>query len=515
MAFFHTWKWILLFITCLSFLYSEVSANINLTVSPIKYELEVDPGETITRTAKLINLSENTYTIETGTADFIAKDISGTPAFVRKQIGTQGEMSTWISINTPSFVITPKETKEISFDITVPQNATPGWHYWAVFFKNNNIWAAGWQIGLSVDYGVLVLVKVSWEIIIKPEIKDPIIQNSHSWWGGGWWWGGASSSDESSNSNSDTNTTSWSNGKIVLKELEDKCYLDLTASKYDNKCIDIGGETQTVDLPKEDLKDLLSTGSTVNQEPVDNIQTVDNKSNIDSLFENEFNVIFTLPFENQGNTHLKPTWKITLVDEDGKIIKNVWKEIVQNEHGLVIWEKIVDYIPINDVKGNVLPDTKRDFVSNWLWFPYESYDIEGKKVIKYWSPQEFYTANNIESNHVLMPWERVNERISSKKIEAQFELTYAEDLWEPREFSSAQEFDILYKEQYIGINPYAILWTGGFGFILLLFWIIGIMRKKKCVNKKCRKKLKKDMKICPYCGTEQKEKKKKKTHKKK
>lgn len=48
-------------------------ANINLTVSPIKYEIASDPGDTIQRTAKLINLSNTSYNITTGTADFVSK----------------------------------------------------------------------------------------------------------------------------------------------------------------------------------------------------------------------------------------------------------------------------------------------------------------------------------------------------------------------------------------------------------------------------------------------------------
>jgi hypothetical protein len=37
-------------------------------------------------------------------------------------------------------------------------------------------------------------------------------------------------------------------------------------------------------------------------------------------------VVFQTTFENSGNIHLKPTGKITLVDEDGKTLKNVGKE---------------------------------------------------------------------------------------------------------------------------------------------------------------------------------------------
>jgi hypothetical protein len=47
--------------------------------------------------------------------------------------------------------------------------------------------------------------------------------------------------------------------------------------------------------------------------------------------------------------------------------------------------------------------------------------------------------------------------VSSKTIQAKFDLSYGEDLDDPREFSSAKEFDILYKEKYISLNPYVII----------------------------------------------------------
>jgi hypothetical protein len=41
-----------------------------MTVSPIKYEIEVDPGDIITQTATLFNYSSDTLTITTSTAEF-------------------------------------------------------------------------------------------------------------------------------------------------------------------------------------------------------------------------------------------------------------------------------------------------------------------------------------------------------------------------------------------------------------------------------------------------------------
>lgn len=486
-------------------LWTNTYADINLTVSPIKYDISTTSGATIYRTAKLINLSNKTYDITTSSSDFVAKDLSWAPYFTRKDTGQVWEMSSWITIDTPSFTIAAKETKEIWFTINVPTTATPGGHYGAIFFENQNSGSTwSWQIGIGVDYGVLILLKVDGTIIVDAYIYDPSIDTGGGTGSGstGWWGTGSGSTGWSSGSGPNTGG-GWSSSG-TLEKLKDDCYIDLTSSKYDGKCIDTfwwEGEDNTWDNWLEKILDKVNNTSGSSTGQVD-----DSVLSIDELFDKDFEITFTLPFENKWNTHLKPTGKITLIDEDGNVIKWIGKKIIDNGNGVVIWEEIVDYLPINDNGGKVLPETKREFISQWLGFPYETYDIEWKKIIKYWSPNEYYTQKNIWVNRVLMPWERVNQRISIKKVTANFEVSYGENLWEPKEFSSAQEFDIMYKEEYIGLNPYVIIGAILIFMILFFTWFIILWRRKKCVNKKCKKRLKRKIKICPYCATDQKEK---------
>jgi hypothetical protein len=443
-------KFILLFISIFS-LYSWYSyANINLTVSPIKYEITAHTWSVITKTATLFNYSDQVHLIETWKSDFQANWTTWTPTFVRKSelVFTWQELSSWIDIDTDSFSINPWEKKDINFTITVPDNATPGWHYAWVFFKNNNSETSSWtSIWINIDYWVLILLNIEWDIIEEGEVEDTVI------------------------------TTKYSSSRSSIK---DNCpIIDLTNSKYDWKCIDDF-------LTNTDLKD-----------DIENLE----KLEISDLELADFNIDFDTSFINEWNTHLKPTWKITLIDEDGKEIKWIWKELVKNEDWSIIWEKIVDYIPVNDNDGNVLPYTKRIFEADWKWFPYEGYDENWKKIIKYWTPEEYYTRQNVEERWFLLPWERVNERINHEKINAVIELWYTNMQWENIEFNSAKEFYVDYKEKYIWLNPYffIILW---FVFlIILLIWLIFRKKKVKCIE--CGKKIDKDMKVCPYCGKKQ------------
>lgn len=92
-----------------------------------------------------------------------------------------------------------------------------------------------------------------------------------------------------------------------------------------------------------------------------------------SDFKN-FPVVFETKFKNDGNTHLKPTGKIELIDENGDTLKDIGKEAMVTPAGAFIGEKMVDYIPVNDGLGNVLPKSERRFESTWEGFGYQYVD---------------------------------------------------------------------------------------------------------------------------------------------
>lgn len=453
---------ILLFITIFILLNFNnlTNATINFSVTPIVYNIETETWSIIYKSAILRNNSNKTVAIKTWKTDFQANWTNWIPQFVRKSelVYPEQELSSWITIETDSFLISPNESKDINFTIQVPNDASPWWHYWAVCFKNNNSEISSWwNIGINIDYCTIILVNIDWEIITEANVESTKIKNlDWSWWG---WW--------------------YSNITI------DDCIIDLTPSNYDWLCIN---NFFSADEIWDDIENL----------------DLDDNSEINI---NDFNINFETLFINEWNTHLLPEWKITLIDEDWNQIKWIWKETIKNDEWAKIWVKIVDYLPINDEWWNVLPSQKRIFNIEWQGFPYEWYDKDWNMIIKYWTPDEYYTRKNIEENWFLFPWERVNEKINHEKVKAYIDISYINKDWEIVEFSSAQEFFVDYKEKYIWLNPYSFICSLMFFIILLLLWIIFRKKKGICINKKCKRKLEKDMKICPYCETIQDKKK--------
>lgn len=431
-------------------------------------------GSTISKTASLKNNGSETVTIITGKSDFQSNGSSGVPSFVRKSelVYPDQELSSWITLDTSQFSLAAGEEKVINFTINVPANATPGGHYGAVFFKRpGSETSTSGNIGINVDYGVLILVNVAGEIDADWEIPEQEISI-----------GGKSKSWRDEKVNKDVSWLSF-----LFWESYDGCVLgDFSKSNFDGKCFDnpFATETNTIE-----------------------------KSEIPEKYTKDLDIIFNIPFENTGNTHIKPLGKIILKDENGNELKAIGKESIINENGATIGEKIVDYIPVNDSGWNVLPKTKRIFETEWKWFPYKTYDIQGNEIIDYWTPSEYYTKKNIEENNFLMFWERVQEARRNKTITALIDVSYTDENGEEVQFNAAREFEIEYIEQYIGINPYIYFPLVLIGFIIAIYviryFVVGLLRRKrKCPH--CKNIVKKEWIVCPHCQKEIKKIKKKK-----
>jgi len=463
-------------------------AAINLTVSPIKYELISDTWAIITKTAILHNYGDKDIKITTWKSDFVAWWTDWRPQFVRysELVHPDQQLSSWITLSSSWFTIPAKSKKEIEFTIKVPENATPGWHYWAVFFKNNNSessdsdWTSVW---INVDYWIIILLKVNWEIKTDVIIDNSniIIENNNL--NSKWWY-----SKISKNNYNIWKIWKWNN---ITKK--DNCLLDFTSSRYDWKCFDEPDDIIKIVKWEEEL-----TKKDKNKK--------ENNSS-DKTISNDFNISFKIPIDNKWNTHIKTTWEIKLFDEDWNQIKQIWKKVKVNNKWAIIGEEIVDYLPINDNQWNILPWTKRIFTPEWKGFPYKYRDENWELKIDYKNPWDYYSDNELKKEFRLFPWERICYDEQTKKITAKFDISYLDEEWKEVSFPSAKEFEVTYTRKYIWYNYYLIFSVAIILiFLFILLWIIWILRKKKCINKDCKKRIKRKLKICPYCNTIQDEK---------
>lgn len=369
-----------------------------LSISPLKFEFDMDSNSTKKEVIKITNSSDKSITLYTETEDFIAWDDTWTPKFVKTkdQINPEYSLSSWIKVDDSNITLAPNESKEISFTIKAPKDSEPGWHYAAVFFSP---WAPSWaQVAVVQRLWVLVLVNVSWDAKIEWNLKSIKVWNT----------------------------------------------------------------------------------------------TSDNKFKENNLFSN-FPITFETVFQNTWNIHIKPNWKITLIDENWEILKNVWKETITSPAWAYIWEKMVDYIPINDTLWNVLPKSERKFISNWLWFWYSVLNEDWTKTINFKNLTDYYADKASEKAQFLMPWQSINSRNVKKEITAKIELSYEWKNKEKKDFLDEKKITIEYQEKYVWLN-YIVIWIIIIFLIVVVLYFMIIWPKQKAKKEEeLRKKIIEEM----------------------
>jgi len=152
---------------------SEASA---LTISPLKTELNLDPGATETVMVSIGNETASEVYVQVSVSPFSPKDKTGSVALVG-----DATVVSWVTLAQSSLSLRPGELKEVPVVISIPPNATPGGYYAVTLFKGAAANNGGNQVGVSGQVGSLLLINVTGEIK-----KDLAISGFTS--DRGWWW---------------------------------------------------------------------------------------------------------------------------------------------------------------------------------------------------------------------------------------------------------------------------------------------------------------------------------------
>jgi hypothetical protein len=155
----------LLALTVFGLLPSTVSA---ITLSPTRFEVSGNPGDTLEYELSIINESQNTENYFIDFANFEASGETGDPAFTLPEEG----LGTWIKVPSKNVGVGPQEEKKIPFKIEIPQNATPGGYFAVIFLGNQSSEIAGRNVGVGSQAGVLVLLSVLGDVKEQAGVFD-------------------------------------------------------------------------------------------------------------------------------------------------------------------------------------------------------------------------------------------------------------------------------------------------------------------------------------------------------
>lgn len=156
-----TKKILLYFLGAFVLLVSGYATSVSaMTISPVRYEIQGDPGQTIVKEVTIINEDSTPVTYYSSYANFEAEGETGSAAFVEPL----DDIGTWIKTD-ESVTLSPGEQKTLSFSISIPKNAEPGGHFGIIFFGTSPEKSSdGKQLAVSAKTGLLILLSVNGEV---------------------------------------------------------------------------------------------------------------------------------------------------------------------------------------------------------------------------------------------------------------------------------------------------------------------------------------------------------------
>lgn len=117
---------------------------------------------------------------------------------------------------------------------------------------------------------------------------------------------------------------------------------------------------------------------------------------------------------------------------------------------------MVDFLPINDVGGNVLPKSNRAFLTEWHGFAFQVLQKDGTKKVEFRSLQEYFANKSAEQRAYLQFWERISTRTVDKKITANMSISFTAKDGTKQDFESSKPFTVRYDESYVTLNWLAV-----------------------------------------------------------
>jgi len=158
-------------------------AGQGLEISPPIRDIKADPGQTITTSIKLRNVTSETLITKSELNDFVSGGEDGQPKILLEDGETSPyTMKEWIS-TIPSISLKPTEQKPVRITVSVPADASPGGHYGVVRFTGYPANGKKDSVSLSASIGALLLVNVSGDVHESGELDEMFTsQNEHRRW---------------------------------------------------------------------------------------------------------------------------------------------------------------------------------------------------------------------------------------------------------------------------------------------------------------------------------------------
>jgi len=168
-----------------SFLFAQktfAQSALTLSVSPIIYDISVDPEQSFKSNLRVINVNQKELTVFLQVVNFIPSGDKGSVKFLPLSDNGEDEntLANWLNITAEPITVPAEQSIEVPFSLNIPKNAPPGGHYAAILVSTKPFLNTAGESNLQVAQVVtsLVFAKVSGDINELGIIRDFYTTNS-------------------------------------------------------------------------------------------------------------------------------------------------------------------------------------------------------------------------------------------------------------------------------------------------------------------------------------------------
>lgn len=154
-------------------------AGEGLELSPPVIELAANPGQTVSVSIRLRNVTTQTLLAIAKADDFGAQGEDGSPHILLDEAAaTRFSLKYWVS-PVSNLLMVSEEIKTATIKIVVPANAEPGGHFGVIRFTAVPQGPNGNGVALSASIGSLILLKVNGAITEKMNLIEQYVSHNN------------------------------------------------------------------------------------------------------------------------------------------------------------------------------------------------------------------------------------------------------------------------------------------------------------------------------------------------
>ncbi len=132
-----------------------------LSISPVTFELNAEPGDKLTNQIKIYNPTNSTLTLNIKLEDLTATGDEGQVVLSEPVDDSSYSIAKWITVTPSVLTLEAKDEAFITFDINIPNNAEPGGHYGSIVASLSGATQEVTGSSVGSDRGALILLKVA------------------------------------------------------------------------------------------------------------------------------------------------------------------------------------------------------------------------------------------------------------------------------------------------------------------------------------------------------------------